>query len=44
MCPGVDSASKNEYQDISEDKDGRVRKGDDLTTLIVPKVEKIQKP
>ena len=23
MCPGVDSASKNEYQDIPGDKDGR---------------------
>jgi len=23
MCPGVDSASKNEYQDISGGKDGR---------------------
>jgi hypothetical protein len=23
MCPGVDSASKNEYQDIPGNKDGR---------------------
>ena len=23
MCPGVDSASKNEYQDIPGGKDGR---------------------
>ena len=23
MCPGVDSASKNEYQDIPGSKDGR---------------------
>jgi hypothetical protein len=23
MCPGVDSSSKNEYQDIPGDKDGR---------------------
>jgi len=23
MCPGVDSASKNEYQDIAGGKDGR---------------------
>ena len=34
MCPGVDSASKNEP----------VRKGDDLTTFIVPNVETIQEP
>jgi hypothetical protein len=40
MCPAVDSASKNEYQDTP----GPVRKGDDLTTFIVPKVEKIRKP
>ena len=31
MCPGVDSAFKNEYQ---------VRKDDDLTTFIVPIVMK----
>jgi hypothetical protein len=24
MCPGVDSAFKNEYQDIPGDKDGHV--------------------
>jgi hypothetical protein len=24
MCPGVDSASKNEYQDIPGGKDGRL--------------------
>jgi len=32
MCPGVDSASKNEYQDIPGVK--TVRKGDDLTTFM----------
>jgi hypothetical protein len=42
MCPGVDSASKNEYQDTPEGKDGPVRKGDELTTFIVAKVEKIR--
>jgi hypothetical protein len=36
MYPGVDSTSKNEYQDTPG--------GDDLTTFIVPKVEKIQEP
>jgi len=30
MCPGVDSASKNEYQDIPGGKDGRFVK---VTTL-----------
>jgi hypothetical protein len=34
MCPGVDSASKNEYQDTTG--------GEDLATFIVPKVEKIR--
>jgi hypothetical protein len=42
MCPGVDSASKNEYQDTAGGKGGPVRKGDDLTIFIVPKVEKIR--
>ena len=37
MCPGVDSASKNEWR-------RPVRKGHDLTTFTVPKVEKIQEP
>jgi hypothetical protein len=36
MCPGIDSASKNEYQKIPG--------GKDLTTFIAPKVEKIQEP
>jgi hypothetical protein len=44
MCPEVDSASKNEYQKNSWGLRRPVRKGDDLTTFIVPKVEKIQKP
>jgi hypothetical protein len=30
MCPGVDSASKNEYQDITGGKDGRCVR---MTTL-----------
>jgi hypothetical protein len=30
MCPGVDSASKNEYQDIPGGKDGRCER---VTTL-----------
>jgi hypothetical protein len=30
MCPGVDSASKNEYQDVPGGKDGRCVK---VTTL-----------
>jgi hypothetical protein len=30
MCPGVDSASKNEYHDIPGGKDGRCAK---MTTL-----------
>jgi len=30
MCPGVDSASKNEYQDIPGGKDGRCLR---VTTL-----------
>ena len=38
MCPGVDSASKNEFQDTPGVKDGR--KGDDLTNFIVSKVMK----
>jgi hypothetical protein len=44
MCPGVDLASKNEYQEISWGWRRPVRKGDDLTTFIVPNVEKIQEP
>jgi hypothetical protein len=41
MCPGVDSASKNEYQDTPGGKDGRCVR---LTTyhLLVPKVKKIR--
>jgi hypothetical protein len=44
MCPGVDSASKNEHQENSWGLRRPVRKGDDLTTFIVPKVETIQEP
>jgi hypothetical protein len=44
MCPGVDSASKNEYQENSWGWTRPVRKGDDLTTFIVPNVVTIQKP
>ena len=44
ICPGVDSASKNEYQEIPGGKDGRPRKGNDLTTFVVPKVEKMRSP
>jgi hypothetical protein len=36
MCPGVESASKNEYQENSWGWRRSVRKGDDLTTFIVP--------
>jgi hypothetical protein len=41
MCPGVDSASKNEYQDTPGGKDGRCVR---LTTyhLHVPNVKKIR--
>jgi hypothetical protein len=41
MCPGVDSASKNEYQDTPGSKAGRCVR---LTTyhLLVPNVKKIQ--
>jgi hypothetical protein len=42
MSPGVDSASKNEYQENSWGWRRPVRRGDDLNTFIVPKVEKIQ--
>jgi hypothetical protein len=42
--PVVDSTSKNEYQENSWGWRRPVRKGDDLTTFIVPKVEKIQEP
>jgi hypothetical protein len=44
MCPGVDSAFKNEYKEDSLGWRRPVRKGDDLTTLIVPNVETIQEP
>jgi hypothetical protein len=44
MCPGVNSASKNEYQENSWGLRRPVCKGEDLTTFIVLKVEKIQKP
>jgi hypothetical protein len=44
MCPGVDSASKNEYQENSWGQRRPVRKGDDLITFIVLKVKKIQEP
>jgi hypothetical protein len=44
MCPGVDLAFKNEYQENSWGWRRLVRKGDDLTTFIVPTVEKIQEP
>ena len=33
MCPGVDSASKNEYQDIPRGKDGRCVR---VTTTLPP--------
>jgi hypothetical protein len=41
MCPGADSASKNEYQDTHGGKDGRCVR---LTTyhLLVPNVKKIR--
>jgi hypothetical protein len=42
ICPWVDSASKNEYQENSWGWRRPVRKGDDLRTFIVPKVEKIR--
>jgi hypothetical protein len=44
MCPGVDSASENEYQENSWGLRRPVRKGDDLTTFKVPNVETIQEP
>jgi hypothetical protein len=44
MCPRVDSVSKNEYQEKSWGWRGPVRKGDDLTTFIVPNDETIQEP
>jgi hypothetical protein len=44
MCPGVDTASKNEYQENSWEWRRPVHKGHHLTTFIVPKVEKIQEP
>ena len=34
VCPGVDSASKNEYQDIPWGQRRPMRKGDDLTTFM----------
>jgi hypothetical protein len=42
MCPGVDSASENEYHENSWGQRRPVRKGDDLTTLLVPNVKKIR--
>jgi hypothetical protein len=44
MCPGVDSASKNKYQENSWGWRRPVRKGDDLIIFIVPNVETIQGP
>jgi hypothetical protein len=44
LCPGVDSASENEYQENSWGWMRPVRKGDDLTTFLVPNVETIQEP
>jgi hypothetical protein len=44
MCAGVDSASKNEYQENSWGWRRPVRKGYDLTTFIVSNVETIQEP
>jgi hypothetical protein len=44
MCPGVDSASQNEYQEHSWGWRRPVRKGDDIATFIVPNVETIQEP
>jgi hypothetical protein len=44
MCSGVDSASKNEYQENSWGWRRPVRKTDKLTTFIVPNVETIQEP
>jgi hypothetical protein len=40
MCPGVDSASKNEYQENSWGWRRPVRKGDELTTFIGRKSRK----
>jgi hypothetical protein len=40
MCPGVDSASKIEYQKHPWVYRWPVRKGNNLTNFIVPKVEK----
>ena len=42
MSPGVDSASKNVYQENSRVYRWPVRNDDDFTTFIVPKVEKIR--
>jgi hypothetical protein len=42
MCPAVDSASKNKYQENSWGWRRPVRKGDELTIFIGPKVEKIK--
>jgi hypothetical protein len=41
MCPGVDSASKNEYQENSWEQSRPVRKADDYH-LLVPNVKKIR--
>ena len=40
MCPGVDSASKNEYQDISGGKDGRCVR---VTSYHVHSAESLEK-
>jgi hypothetical protein len=40
ICPGVDLASKNEYQDIYGGEGGRCV----TFTFIVPKVETIREP
>jgi hypothetical protein len=39
MCPGVDSASKNKYQDTPGGEGGRCLR---LTTFVVPNVMKIR--
>jgi hypothetical protein len=41
MCPGVDSASKNEYQENSWELSRPVRKGDDLPP---PSAERQENP
>jgi hypothetical protein len=44
MFPGVDSASKNEYQENSWGWRRPVRKAYDFTAFIAPNVETIQEP